>query len=129
MHPHLTDQPSTGAPTGQTLAQFPQEMQVSASISYLFSPSLIAFTGQFAAQAPQEMQSSVILYAMFFSPPKYIRGLLPLHSITRPYQLQAGFIHFSVKKRLVSQQILRCGLLQKLQVLFHLGWLFLLFGL
>lgn len=75
MHPHLTDQPSTGAPTGQTLAQFPQEMQVSASISYLFSPSLIAFTGQFAAQAPQEMQSSVILYAMFFSPPKYIRGL------------------------------------------------------
>jgi hypothetical protein len=46
------------------LAQAPQEMQVSASITYLSSPSEIAFTGQSAAHAPQEMHSSLITYAI-----------------------------------------------------------------
>ena len=45
-----------GAPTGQTPAQEPQSMQVSASITYLLSPSLIALTGHSAAQAPQLIQ-------------------------------------------------------------------------
>jgi hypothetical protein len=39
-------------------------MQVSASISYLPSPSEIAETGHASAQAPQAMQASVILYAI-----------------------------------------------------------------
>jgi len=56
-----------GAPTGQTLAQLPQSMHASASITYLSSPSLIASTGHSAAQAPQLMHSSEILYAMMRS--------------------------------------------------------------
>ena len=58
------DYSSTGAPTGQTPAQAPQPMQVSASITYLPSPAEIADTGHSASQAPQEMQSAVILYAI-----------------------------------------------------------------
>lgn len=53
-----------GAPTGHVSAQVPQSMHLSASISYLPSPSLIASTGHSAAQAPHEMQSSEILYAI-----------------------------------------------------------------
>ena len=55
---------SEGAPTGQVPAQAPQLTQVSASITYLPSPSEIAFTGHPSAQAPQAMQSSEITYAM-----------------------------------------------------------------
>lgn len=58
------DYSSTGAPTGQTPAQEPQEMQASASITYAVSPSLMQPTGQEPAQAPQEIQASVILYAI-----------------------------------------------------------------
>jgi hypothetical protein len=55
---------STGASTGHESAQAPQSMQVSASITYLPSPSEIAPVGHSAAQAPQAMQSSEILYAI-----------------------------------------------------------------
>jgi hypothetical protein len=55
---------ATGAPTGQTLAQFPQSMQLSASITNMPSPSLIQLTGHSAAQAPQLMHESTILYAI-----------------------------------------------------------------
>lgn len=55
---------SLGAPTGQVPAQAPQEMQVSASITYLPSPSLIALTGHSSAHAPQAMHSSLITYAI-----------------------------------------------------------------
>jgi hypothetical protein len=58
------DYSSFGAPTGQTPAQEPQEIQVSGLISYLPSPSEIAFTGHSEAHAPQEMHSSPILYAI-----------------------------------------------------------------
>ena len=58
------NQPSEGAPTGQTSAQAPHSMQVSASITYFVSPSDIASTGQSPAQAPQEMHSSEIIYAI-----------------------------------------------------------------
>ena len=64
---------STGAPTGQVPAQAPQLMQVSASMTYLPSPSEIAFTGHSAAQAPQLMHSSVILNAMLFHLHVHIR--------------------------------------------------------
>lgn len=60
---------ATGAPTGQTPAQAPHSMQVSALISYLPLPSEIADTGHSASQAPQLMQASVILYAMGNTPP------------------------------------------------------------
>ena len=53
-----------GAPTGQTSAQAPQSIHVSASITYLPSPSEIAPTGHSPAQAPQLMHSSEILYAI-----------------------------------------------------------------
>ena len=56
---------ATGAPTGQTPAQAPHSMQVSALISYLPLPSEIADTGHSASQAPQLMQASLIAYAMF----------------------------------------------------------------
>jgi hypothetical protein len=49
-----------GAETGQTLAQAPQSMQVSASITYRSSPAWIASTGHSASHAPQEMQSLLI---------------------------------------------------------------------
>ena len=52
---------AAGAPTGQVSAQFPQSMQVAASITYFPSPSEIASTGHSEAQAPQEMHSSLIL--------------------------------------------------------------------
>jgi hypothetical protein len=65
----LRNYSSSGAPTGQASAQAPQPMQVSASITYLPSPSVIASTGQPAAQAPQATHASVILYAMIDTPP------------------------------------------------------------
>jgi hypothetical protein len=55
------NQSSAGAPTGQTSAQLPQEMQAASSMTYFESPSEIASTGHSAAHAPQEMQSSEIL--------------------------------------------------------------------
>ena len=51
---------SWGAETGQVPAQAPQEMQVSASMTYLPSPSEIAETGHSSAHAPHAMQSSLI---------------------------------------------------------------------
>ena len=61
---YLEDYSSAGAPTGQTPAQAPQEMQVSASITNLPSPSLIAETGHSSAHAPHATHSSLITYAM-----------------------------------------------------------------
>ena len=61
-----------GASTGQVSAQAPHSMHLSASITYLPSPSEIASTGHSAAQAPQEMHSSPITYAIFSHPPFYI---------------------------------------------------------
>ena len=58
------DHSALGAPTGHTPAHAPHSMQVSASMTYLPSPSEIALTGHSAAQAPQAMHSSEILYAM-----------------------------------------------------------------
>ena len=60
----FVDYSSTGAPTGQTPAQAPQEMHLSTSITYLSAPAEIALTGHSASQAPQEMQSDLILYAI-----------------------------------------------------------------
>jgi hypothetical protein len=61
---NVSDYACSGAETGQVSAQAPHSMQVSASISYLPSPSEIAETGHASAQAPQAMQASVILYAI-----------------------------------------------------------------
>ena len=67
---------ATGAPTGQTPAQAPHSMQVSALISYLPSPSAIAPTGHSPAQEPHIMQPPPITYAIGIAPPnvfyKYI---------------------------------------------------------
>ena len=71
VHQHITKisfYSSTGAPTGQTFAQFPQLMQTSGSITYVVSPSLIALTGHSDAQVPQLTHASVILYAIIFTP-------------------------------------------------------------
>lgn len=57
-----------GAPTGQTLAQFPQSMQADESITYI-SPSLMQLTGHSAAHAPQAMHASLILNAIVVHPP------------------------------------------------------------
>ena len=46
------------ASTGQTEAQVPQSMQVSASISYASSPAEIASTGHSPAQVPHEIHVS-----------------------------------------------------------------------
>jgi hypothetical protein len=58
---------SSGASTGQTPWQVPQEMHADASISNFSSPCDIHPTGHSAAQAPQEIHLSVILYAIFFT--------------------------------------------------------------
>ena len=58
---------SLGAPTGQTPAQAPQEMQVEESITYLSSPAEIAPTGQLSAQAPHMMHSLLIWYAIMIT--------------------------------------------------------------
>lgn len=68
---------SEGAPTGHVPAHAPQLMQVSASITYLPSPSEIAFTGQPSAQAPQAMQSSEITYAISVYLQNIISGRYP----------------------------------------------------
>jgi hypothetical protein len=60
---------ASGAPTGHSAAQEPQSMHLSASITYLPSPSEIASTGQASAQAPHMMQASEILYAIIKKPP------------------------------------------------------------
>lgn len=54
----------SGAPTGHVSAQAPQSRQVSASITYLPSPSEIAPAGHASAQAPHWMQASLIAYAI-----------------------------------------------------------------
>lgn len=51
------------ASVGQAFAQAPQEMQVSASITYWSAPSEMALTGHSASQAPHLMHASEILYA------------------------------------------------------------------
>ncbi len=56
-------QPSEIESVGQTLAHAPQEMQVSASISYWSAPSDMALTGHSDSQAPHLMHESEILYA------------------------------------------------------------------
>jgi hypothetical protein len=58
---------SSGAPTGQTPAQVPQEIHADASITNLSSPCEIHPTGHSAAQAPQEIHLSVILYAILLT--------------------------------------------------------------
>jgi hypothetical protein len=59
---------SSIASVGQLSVQAPQSMQVSASIMYLSSPSLIAPTGHVSTHAPQEIQASVILKAIILPP-------------------------------------------------------------
>jgi len=49
---------AAGAETGHVPAQAPQSIHVSASITYLPSPSEIAPTGHSPAHAPQLMHSS-----------------------------------------------------------------------
>lgn len=56
-----------GALTGQTLAQDPQSMQASSSITYFVSPAVMQLTGHSGSQAPQLMQSSLITYAIVSS--------------------------------------------------------------
>ena len=56
-----------GAATGQTEAQAPQSMQISASITWMLSPSVIASTGHAAIHAPQLTHSSLIKYAIAIS--------------------------------------------------------------
>ncbi len=57
------------ASTGQAASQAPQEIHLSASISYLSSPSAMASLGQVSAQLPHLMHSSLILYAIGTAPP------------------------------------------------------------
>ena len=84
----LQDHSALGAPTGHTPAQAPHSMQVSASMTYLPSPSEIAPTGHSAAQAPQAMHSSEILYAMV----KYTSLLVCLYCNSFTGKLQALFL-------------------------------------
>ena len=58
---------SSGAPTGQTPAQVPQEIHADASITNLSSPCDMHPTGHSAAQAPQDIHLSVILYALILT--------------------------------------------------------------
>jgi hypothetical protein len=55
---------SFGAPTGQVDAHAPHSIQVSGSITYLPSFSVIAETGQADAHEPHPTHSSPILYAI-----------------------------------------------------------------
>lgn len=71
------NQPAFGADTGQTPAQAPHSMQVSASITYLLSPAEIALTGHSPSQAPHMMQSSEITYAILNTPPLRIQRRAP----------------------------------------------------
>jgi len=57
-----------GASVGQTSAQAPQSVQISALITYLSSPSLIASTGHSSTHAAQFTHSSLIKYAMSKTP-------------------------------------------------------------
>lgn len=54
----------SGAPTGHVSAQAPQSRHVSASMTYLPSPSEIAPAGHASAQAPHWMHASLIAYAI-----------------------------------------------------------------
>lgn len=74
----MQDYSALGAETGHTPAHAPHSMQVSASITYLPSPSLIALTGHSAAHAPQLMQSSEILYAIVFHLPILLSRGVPV---------------------------------------------------
>ena len=89
------DHSALGAPTGHTPAHAPHSMQVSASMTYLPSPSEIALTGHSAAQAPQAMHSSEILYAMV----KYTSLLVCLYCNSFGGKKQGLFL-----KKAMSQQ-------------------------
>jgi hypothetical protein len=67
---------SWGAPIGQASAQAPQATQVSASISYLPSPSVMQPMGHASTQAPQDTQSSLILNAILIYLLSYNLGYL-----------------------------------------------------
>ena len=55
------------APTGQTPAHVPQEIQEFSSISYCPAPSAIAFTGHSPAHVPQLIHESLITNAITIS--------------------------------------------------------------
>ncbi len=92
-----------GAPTGQTLAQDPQSIQVSGSITYLPSPSEIAFTGHSASQAPQLIHSSLITYAIGKNT-SFTFGLILTHLQLLLQYLFLNFHHINQKytKNLLS---------------------------
>ena len=62
-----------GAATGQTEAQAPQSMQISASITWMLLPSVIASTGHAAIHAPQLTHYSLIKYAITIYPQNVIQ--------------------------------------------------------
>ena len=84
---------SAGAPTGQTPAQAPQEMQVSASITYLPSPSLMAETGHSSAQEPQATHSSLITYAMISTSMFYLWDHYTTHSPKMQEEIHKNLNH------------------------------------
>ena len=88
----------SGAPTGQTLAQLPHSMHVSASITYFESPSAMHDTGHSEAQAPQLMHSSEIAYAINKTPPlfqlAYMKSSYSLNYIVSYFCKKASLFYF-----------------------------------
>lgn len=89
------------APVGHAPAQVPQEMQVSASITYCPSPSEIALTGHSPSQVPQDTQASEITYAMI-NTSLYSIHLLSFYTIFFKYS--------SGKCRTIVQNLEQCQL-------------------
>ena len=58
------------ASTGQTGTHAPQSTHASASITYVFVPSVIHSTGHSAAQSPQLVQSSALILCAIVNTPK-----------------------------------------------------------
>ena len=72
-------QPWEIAPVGQTPAQVPQSMQVSAAMLYCESPWEIAPTGHSGSQVPQLTHESLITYAI----------ITPL--LSYPFEVSTGY--------------------------------------
>ena len=72
------------APVGHSASHVPQTKQVSASITYFPSPSLIASAGHTGAHDPQATHSSEITYAMIISS---LINILFFDLSTKPFNL------------------------------------------
>ena len=97
---------STGAFTGHTPAQAPQEIHSSSLITYFESPAAIHETGHSLSQAPQLIHSSLIEYAKSFTPLKncdfYTKSVYTIEIFSARFMLMRKYSAGILSRQYVS---------------------------